>query len=184
MITGNLLMREGYVMNWGASHKRLVCSAGFGAVLIVLFAGGGGCGRKASPVTKGGLEFKKQIRETIERLEPLLLESASKEDRKTAETTLEKFASDAFQKNRVRPLLMVSLISEVLPWPAGRGPVLPIQETILRNTMPLRKFSRTERFFKRGSFYRGDKIYCSFAFHSYVKESWKPSWRSLSDPMI
>ena len=93
-------------MNRDASHKRWVCSAGLVAVLMFLLAGGGGCGRKEPPVTKGGLEFKKQIRETVERLDPFLLEAASKEDRKRAEMTLEKFASDAFQKNWVRPLLM------------------------------------------------------------------------------
>jgi hypothetical protein len=106
MITGNLLMREGSGMNWGVSCKRWVSSVGFVAVLIFLFVGGSGCGKKEATPTKGGLEFKKQIREMIQRLEPLLLESASKEDRKTAETTLEKFASDAFQKGWVRPLLM------------------------------------------------------------------------------
>jgi hypothetical protein len=106
MITGNLLMREGSGMNWDAFCKRWVSSVGFVAVVIFLFVGGSGCGRKEPPVTKGGLEFKKQIRETVERLDPFLLEAASKEDRKRAETTLEKFASDAFQKNWVRPLLM------------------------------------------------------------------------------
>lgn len=90
----------------GAYHRRLICSAGFVAVLIFLLVGGSGCGKKESPVTKGGLEFKKQIEEMLQKLEPLLLESASKEDRKTAETTLEKFASDAFQKSWVRPLIM------------------------------------------------------------------------------
>jgi hypothetical protein len=93
-------------MIWGADHRRLVCSAGFVALLIFLLVGGSGCGKKESPVTKGGLEFKKQIEEMLQKLEPLLLESASKEDRKTAETTLEKFASDAFQKSWVRPLIM------------------------------------------------------------------------------
>jgi hypothetical protein len=93
-------------MIWDTSHKRLVCPAGFVAVLIYLFVGGSGCGKKESPITKGGLEFKKQIREMLQKIEPLLLESASKEDRKTAETTLERFASDAFQKGWVRPLLM------------------------------------------------------------------------------
>jgi hypothetical protein len=106
MITGDFLMREGLVMNRDASHKRLVCSVGFVIVLIVLFSGGSGCGKKESPAPKGGLEFKKQIGEMLQKLESLLLESASKEDRKTAETTLEKFASEAFQKNWVRPLLM------------------------------------------------------------------------------
>jgi hypothetical protein len=93
-------------MIWDAFRKRLACSVGFVAVLIFLIVGGSGCGKKESPVTKGGLEFKKQIKEMIKILEPPLLESASKEDRKTAETTFEKFASDVLQKSWVRPLVM------------------------------------------------------------------------------
>jgi hypothetical protein len=88
------------------SHKQLVCSAGLVAVLIFLSVGGSGCGKKESPVSKGGLKFKTQIREMVQRLEPHLLESASKEDRKDAETTLERFASDVFQEGWVRPLIM------------------------------------------------------------------------------
>lgn len=84
-------------------HRRWVKPIGsLVAILILLSMGGGGCGKK-EPSKQGAQEFKKEVKEIFQKLSPFLLEPASKGDRKTAESALEKFDSDHFQKSRVRP---------------------------------------------------------------------------------
>jgi hypothetical protein len=157
MITGSFLMREESLMDRDASHKRWVCSAGLVAVLMFLLAGGGGCGRKESPVTKGGFEFKKQIRETVEKLEPLLLESAAKEDRKRAETTLEKFASEAFQKNGVRPLLMGLIDQRGIVLARGPGTVSSDSGNDFAQYHAFQKVLKDRKIFQERLFLQGGK---------------------------
>lgn len=77
------------------------------ALLVALVLVLGGCGTKEPPLSPGEASFKKEVKEMIERLSPLLMEPVSQKSTAEINVTLQEFFSDPQNEPRSCPLKIV-----------------------------------------------------------------------------
>ncbi len=142
-------------------HKSWVRQEGFVVILLLLLLlAGMGCGKEEAPLKGGALELKKEVKKTLQKLAPLILDPVLKRDEKAAEAALEKFVSETLQKSRAYPTAIGILIKDgtvMVRWSRTGFHINAenyIQYKIVSETLKNRKTNQ-QRLFLQG----GERVY-------------------------